>query len=145
MNMAKDNATSVVPSLALFLAALLGLTLFFLFDDVLLYFVFERMLGVELSLAGRTAIVATLIVLNVGLAHVAIQALRQKPTTGAEGLVSEIGVVAAGHSGQTWVKVHGELWKATSNEELIVGEEVRILKIKGLVLEVEPIRRDKSS
>ncbi len=62
-----------------------------------------------------------------------------KPRTGTNGLVGEIGVVKKTILTEGRVLVHGELWKATSKDPIEKGATVRVVKVKRLVLEVEPI------
>jgi membrane-bound serine protease (ClpP class) len=74
------------------------------------------------------------------LGRLALVAQRRKPVTGAEGLVGEQGsiltAVDAGQTGQ--VRVHGEIWRATSAAPLAAGRRVRVTAIDGLTLRVEP-------
>jgi len=37
------------------------------------------------------------------------------------------------------VRVHGELWRATSKEDLPEGARVRVRHVEGLKLDVEPV------
>jgi membrane-bound serine protease (ClpP class) len=62
-----------------------------------------------------------------------------KPKTGARGLLGEIGVVKDPILQEGKVFVHGELWRAMSKNPIEKGAKVRVLKVEGLVLEVEPI------
>jgi len=69
-----------------------------------------------------------------------IRAQRKKPTTGVEGIVGEIGetVVLLSPSGQ--VRVHGELWAATSaGEPIPPGQQVIVERVEGLRLTVRPL------
>jgi membrane-bound serine protease (ClpP class) len=63
-----------------------------------------------------------------------------KPRTGARGLTGEIGVVkkaVAAEKGKVFV--HGELWQATAAQEIAEGTRVKVLGMRGLVLEVAPL------
>jgi membrane-bound serine protease (ClpP class) len=64
-----------------------------------------------------------------------------KPRTGARGMVGEIGVVRESLMPEGKVFVHGELWRAISNDPIQTGARVRVVKIVNLVLEVEPVER----
>ena len=64
-----------------------------------------------------------------------------KPRTGARGMVGEIGVVREALMPEGKVFVHGELWRAISNDPIQTGDRVRVVKIVNLVLEVEPVER----
>lgn len=60
---------------------------------------------------------------------------RRRAQVGAETLVDAEGVVRDGG----FVLVHGELWRAHSVAPLQPGTPVRIVRIDGLVLDVEPL------
>ena len=70
-----------------------------------------------------------------------LAAQRQPPVTGKEGLVGTAGhardVITPDAPG--YVRVHGELWKATSRVPVTAGQRVRVLDVNGLTLDVEPI------
>jgi membrane-bound serine protease (ClpP class) len=66
-----------------------------------------------------------------------------KPKTGTNGLVGEIGVVKVTILKEGRVLVHGELWKAISKDPIEKGVKVRVVKIEGLVLEVEPLEQNR--
>ena len=62
-----------------------------------------------------------------------------KPKTGASGLIGEIGVVKKRIAPDGKVFVHGELWNAVAADPIPKGMTVRVIGIKNLVLEVEPM------
>jgi membrane-bound serine protease (ClpP class) len=64
---------------------------------------------------------------------------RQKVTTGAEGLIGEIGRAQSNISPEGIAIVHGEIWKASSAEPIKKGDKVRVLSVEGLRLTVEKI------
>jgi membrane-bound serine protease (ClpP class) len=66
------------------------------------------------------------------------------PQTGIEELVREIGevrepITAGGAGGNGLVFVHGELWRAVSHAAIPSGARVRVLRVDGLTLVVEPV------
>ncbi len=73
------------------------------------------------------------------LMTLALRARRNKVVTGMEGLVGEVGVAQTGLSPRGKVFVHGELWDAISPTDLEAGESVVVRRVKGLLLEVEPV------
>jgi membrane-bound serine protease (ClpP class) len=79
-------------------------------------------------------------ILAVVLMRLVLRSRRWKTATGKEELIGSqgvaIGPLAAGAEGM--VRVHGELWKAESSKPVQQGETVRILRIEGLKLYVEP-------
>ena len=70
------------------------------------------------------------------LVRMVIQAQRQRPVTGAEGLV---GLPAAADSEldpEGWVIVQGERWRAVAEERVERGEPLRVVAMEGLRLRV---------
>jgi membrane-bound serine protease (ClpP class) len=86
--------------------------------------------------AGVTAFTALFFVVGLG---VAIRIQRKRPTTGAEGLVGETGIVTATLAPEGTVKVRGEIWKAVSDGNIETGGKVRVKAVKGMVVKVEEI------
>ena len=90
---------------------------------------------VALSLAG--------IILFLG--RLAMKSQRLKPVSGVEGLVGERGraltPVSPDQLGQ--INVHGEIWRATSASLIPPGQDVRVTKVTGLTLFVEPLAPDR--
>lgn len=67
-----------------------------------------------------------------------LKAQRRKPTTGAEGLVGEIGEVIVALNPEGTVRIHGEIWNAEAKKGKIAkGEQIRVIEIKDLKLLVE--------
>lgn len=68
-----------------------------------------------------------------------LRSLRKSVITGQEALMGREGIVieCSDHSGI--VKIQGEIWNAVSESQLKIGQKIRITKITGLVLTVEPI------
>ncbi|MDZ7371860.1 MAG: nodulation protein NfeD, partial [candidate division KSB1 bacterium] len=62
-----------------------------------------------------------------------------QPTTGKEGMVGATGIALSdlepGKTGQ--VQVWGEIWQANSGEKIAKGETIRVLAVKGLLMNVE--------
>lgn len=73
------------------------------------------------------------------LMTIAIRARRNKITTGVEGLVGEIGTAQTPLSPDGKVFIHGEIWNAVASAPVSVGDHVRVRKVDGLKLEVEPV------
>ena len=72
------------------------------------------------------------------LGRLALQAQRQRPVTGAEGLLNTFGLamsdISPERAGQ--VTVHGEIWRATSSEPIAAGTRIRVAALEGLTLTV---------
>jgi membrane-bound serine protease (ClpP class) len=98
--------------------------------------------GISLGIA----LAATLpfAVITVFLMRLVLRSRRWKPATGPEELVGLIGVVIsppAGSGGAPYegtVRVHSELWRAVCEAPLAAGQRVRVARVEGLTLYVEP-------
>jgi membrane-bound serine protease (ClpP class) len=74
----------------------------------------------------------------VGVAGLAFRSQVAVTRTGEQGLVGKIGVVKQALDPDGKVFVHGELWRATASEPIDGGRRVRITRVDGLTLTVEP-------
>lgn len=85
--------------------------------------------------------VALLTVLFMGVIVAAgLRAQLKRPFSGAEGLLGEEGETRSRVNGQGGqVFVHGEIWKAVCSRPLPPGTKVKVVGVKGLLLEVEPL------
>jgi membrane-bound serine protease (ClpP class) len=68
----------------------------------------------------------------------ALQARRRPVVTGREELIGARGEIIEHADGQWWARVHGEMWKVRGETQLQRGQRVRVKRIYGLLLEVEP-------
>jgi len=71
------------------------------------------------------------------VASLAFRAYMRKPASGAEGLVGMAGVAASRIAPQGKVFVHGEYWNASSADVIEDGEEIEVVRIKGLKVTVK--------
>ena len=62
----------------------------------------------------------------------------RKVQTGVENLVGSVGEVTEPLTPLGQIRVLGELWQARASEEVPRGAPVRVLRVQGLTLEVEP-------
>jgi membrane-bound serine protease (ClpP class) len=96
--------------------------------------------GVRVGYGVIVPVVLSLAAIVLFLGRLALASQRIKPVTGAEGLVgtrgSTLTALEPGHVGQ--VRVHGEIWRATSVLPLTEGRGVRVTAVEGLTLIVEP-------
>jgi membrane-bound serine protease (ClpP class) len=67
-----------------------------------------------------------------------LQAMRARPSFDLDRLVGMTGQATTDIRGQGSVYVNGENWSATCKSFIPAGNSVRVLRRKGLVLEVEP-------
>jgi len=79
--------------------------------------------------------------LTVFLMRLVLKSRRWKTATGKEELLGEEGVVAVTipAGGEGMIRVHGELWRAAAKERVDIGTRVRVLRIDGLTLGVDPV------
>jgi len=94
--------------------------------------------GVSLGVAVAATI--PFAVITVFLMRLVLRSRTWKTTTGREELVGAQGVsvssLAAGAEGM--IRVHGELWRAVSDRAVPEGRPVRVVRVEGLKLNVEP-------
>jgi membrane-bound serine protease (ClpP class) len=94
--------------------------------------------GPQFQLAWKVLLPTVLLVSGffVGIVLVVVRAHTRKARTGADGLVDEVGVVKQVQGQEGKVLVHGELWRAVFEEAVAVGDKVRVLSVKDLVVTV---------
>ncbi|RJQ51188.1 MAG: nodulation protein NfeD [Nitrospiraceae bacterium] len=68
-----------------------------------------------------------------------VKAQRRKPVTGSEGLIGLEGAAKTDIHNEGLVFVHGEIWKACSDEPVKAGEKVVVEKMENLKLKVKKI------
>jgi membrane-bound serine protease (ClpP class) len=73
------------------------------------------------------------------LMSIALKARRNKMVSGAQGLVGETGIARTALSPRGKIFVHGELWDAISSSDVAAGQCIRVRRVDGLVLQVEPL------
>jgi membrane-bound serine protease (ClpP class) len=113
-----------------------GLTSFILGSLMLIRSPFPA-LRVGLAVVLPTALAVAFVVIFL-LTRV-LRSRREKPITGAEGLAGEIGEAVAAFGPDGKVFVHGEYWDAFSLAPIPMGERVRVVRVVGKKLEVEPV------
>lgn len=74
-----------------------------------------------------------------GIVSFAMRARRRPIVSGIEGLLREPGEAVDAFERQGFVRVHGEVWRAVSSVPVHAGQKLRILRVDGLTLEVEPL------
>jgi membrane-bound serine protease (ClpP class) len=79
-------------------------------------------------------------VLTVFLMRLVLRSRKWKSATGREELLGEQGTVvsALGANIEGMIRIHGELWRAISAQAVAQGGAVRVVRIDGLTLYVEP-------
>ncbi len=92
----------------------------------------------RVKLATALAVSIPLGGITVFLMTIALRARRSKAVTGIDGLIGEVAVAQTALAPAGKVFVHGEIWDAISSANVAVGEKVRVRKVDGLELSVEP-------
>jgi len=121
----------------IFIAILSALTLALMFDDLILYLLFERLLEWKVSWPLKITVGTLFTLFNFALALLIMRSLNRRPQTGAEGMIGESGIVERVTRHDYLIKTHGELWRARASEKLAIGEKIIVKRIEGLTLDVE--------
>jgi membrane-bound serine protease (ClpP class) len=93
-------------------------------------------LQIPLSLVIAAALASAAFMLLVG--RLAIGSRARPVVSGREEMVGATGEVIEGGPGEGWATVHGERWRVRAAGPLAPGQTVRVRRIHGLTLEVEP-------
>ena len=109
-----------------------------------LFLIKSPMTGMGVSLWTALAVVIPFAIIVIILMRLVLRSRTWKVSTGREELVGEVGEVrepVGSSEALGSVFVHGELWRAAigAGEKIPVGARVRVRKVKGLTLEVEPL------
>ncbi len=93
--------------------------------------------GVSWSVIVPVAFTSALFIfLVVGMA---LKARRRPVVSGQEEMIGDIGEVLEDSDGKDgWARVHGETWHIRSKQPLGRGQRVRVVRMDGLILDVEP-------
>jgi membrane-bound serine protease (ClpP class) len=106
--------------------------------------------GMGVRLPTALAVVIPFAIIVIILARLVMKSRAWKVSTGTEELLGELGEVrqpvgTAGNFGMVFV--HGELWRAAASDgqPIPAGAHVRVKKVNGLTLEVEPVKAPQSA
>jgi membrane-bound serine protease (ClpP class) len=98
---------------------------------------FQPVVSISISLIISVVIItAAFFIFAFGMAF---KTHRKKVTTGVEGMIGEIGLAQTAINPSGTVKVHGEIWKASSSQPIKKGERIRVASVDGLTLVVEKL------
>ena len=94
----------------------------------------ELQLGWPFILSSMLALAAIVLV----LVRLAVSAQLTRPVTGRRGMIEQLGeaLVPIGAGGVGKVSTHGEIWSATSDEDIQEGDQVRVVSVDGMRLTV---------
>jgi membrane-bound serine protease (ClpP class) len=95
--------------------------------------------GVSLGIA--LAVTLPFAAITVFLMRLVLRSRRWKSSTGREELLGAQGVVVSplAATAEGLIRIHGELWRAVSPNSIPEGQPVRVTKVEGLRLHVEPL------
>jgi len=113
----------------------------FVLGSLLLFDTPESTIAVERSIIAAAVLTVSGFMLAIG--YLVLRTQRRRATTGAEGLVGEIGVVRERIDHEGKIFVHGEHWHAVSDTPLEVGERIEVVRVeKGMQLRVRRASAD---
>ncbi len=115
----------------------IGGTVAFVFGSVILMDTDAPGFGIDISVIATFAISSALMFIFV--IGMAIKARHRPVVSGLEELLGADATVMDDFQHQGRVSIHSEVWNALSNKPLCKGQQVRVISIKGLTLQVEPI------
>jgi membrane-bound serine protease (ClpP class) len=92
--------------------------------------------GVAWQLIAGMGFAGSLLLL--GIVSFAVRARQRPVVSGREGLLREAAEAVEAFERQGLVRVHGELWNAVTQTPVRAGQRLRIVRIDGLTLQVEP-------
>lgn len=110
-----------------------------------MYLMFSREgnMGIGISVWTIFSVIAVIAAVVILLGRLILKDFRKKPVTGEAGLTGEIGTVKSWENGAGHIYVHGELWKAKSEDELNINDSVRVVSVNGMMLTVEADKNGK--
>ncbi len=94
--------------------------------------------GARIRLATALSVTLPLAAITILLVRLALVAKRRKAVTGEAGLIDSLGVVRTDLELEGKVLIRGEIWGARARERIPVGTRVRVRRVDGLILVVEP-------
>ena len=112
----------------------------FVFGSIILFNAGSDVYAVSLPLIASVALVSA--GFFIGIVGMAIRARSRPVVSGQEQMLHAVGEVLEDFQGRGSVRVHSELWSAESDVALRRGQKVRVTGIRGLVLQVEPLREE---
>jgi len=108
--------------------------------------IFGALLLVDGPIPEMRVHLVTALVVSVPLGAIAVflmtlvlKAHKNRVTTGTEAMIGEIGVARTMLQPEGKVFVHGELWNAVAPSQVAEGARVRVTRVDGLTLSVEPV------
>jgi membrane-bound ClpP family serine protease len=104
----------------------------------LFYFALLPLFDVHLPLTVYIAVMLVLVTKDVIVVKLIWHIVISQPQIGKEALVGKTGIAYTDMDSHGIIQIDNELWKAETVIPLNKGEKVRVLKVDGLFLKVEP-------
>lgn len=117
----------------------IGGVIAFVFGSIILMDTQVPGFGIDTSVI--IAFAATSALIFIFVIGMAIKARRRPVVSGLEELTGGTAIVIADFEHKGTVSIHSENWNAISNVPLHEGQRVKVIRIKGLTLEVEPLEK----
>ena len=114
----------------------LGGVVAFVFGSIILMDTDVPGYGVSLPLIAAFALFSS--VLFTIVLVLALKARRRPIVSGQEELAGAIAIVLEDFVSRGQVRLHSEIWSAQTDQPLVKGQRVRVVRMEGLVLTVEP-------
>ena len=109
----------------------------FVFGSIMLMDIDVPGYGVNRGIIGGIASAAALVL--GGTLYLLWDSRRARVVTGARGMIGQIAETLEFSDGQGWAMVGGERWQVRSRQPLQPGQRARIVRMQGLVLDVEAV------
>ena len=93
----------------------------------------------RVHLSTTLAVTFPIAIITIVLVRLVVISYRRKTITGEEGMLGESGIAKTDIYNEGKVLVHGEYWNASSTQRIPAGSRVRVVKVEGLKVEVEPL------
>ncbi len=93
----------------------------------------------RIRLSTALGVTVPLAVIIVILLRFAVAAHKKKAVTGEAGMIDSVGVARTDLEPEGKILVHGEIWDARASQKIAKGTRVRVRKVDGLTLVVEPV------
>jgi membrane-bound ClpP family serine protease len=110
----------------------------------LFYFVLLPLFDVHLPLTIYIVVMLVLVTKDVIVVKLIWNIVIRQPQIGKEALIGKTGIAYTDMDSYGIVQIDNELWKAETAIPINKGEKVRVLKMDGLFLQVEPASSGKS-
>jgi membrane-bound serine protease (ClpP class) len=92
-------------------------------------------------------LIAVILLASIGFScftyYLGRSALKKKIITGTEAIIGRTGRVISDINPEGYIRVRGEVWKATADEKLNIDDEVTVLSVKGFMLTVAGTKQNR--